>query len=80
MSAQPHAVAWGWKRSTGPRNDFFQFAALNSLGVGGGGHFAIFLDGDLLHGGSGISETFGNPCLAHNPEYQIGRVEMWSLA
>ena len=73
-------MAWGWKRSAGPRNDFFQFAALNSLGVGGGGHFAIFLDGDLLHGASGISETFGNPCLAHNPEYQVGRVEMWSLA
>ena len=78
-ASQPHAVSWGWKRSKGPRNDFFMFAAPHSLGAGGGGHFAIFLDGDLLHGASGMSETFGNPCLASNPEFDIGRVEVWGL-
>ena len=72
-------VAWGWKRSKDQRNDFFMFSTAQSLGVGGGGHFALFLDGDLLHGTSGSSDTFGNPCLASNDEFTIGKVELWGL-
>lgn len=73
-------VAWGWKRSNRERNDFFMFSAPQSVGVGGGGHFALFLDGELLHGTSGTSETFGNPCLASGEDFTIGKIELWGLA
>lgn len=45
MWVQPHRVAWRWKRATGDleRNDYFMFGAPESLAVGGGGHFALFL-------------------------------------
>ena len=57
-------VYWGWKGSKGHRNDYFMLSAPQSVALGGGGHFALFLDGELLHGTSGTSETFENPCLA----------------
>ena len=53
-------VAWGWKRCEGQRNDYFMLSGPQSLALGGGGHFALFLDGELLHGTSGMSETAGS--------------------
>lgn len=120
---QPHQVAWRWRRAVGDeRNDYFQFGTPESLAVGGGGHFAIFLqvcasiDGvyftlhsymchafcaggamiikctasnlqqyvlqlqeDLLRGSSGISATFGNPCLAGSTEFAVGKLEVWAV-
>jgi len=79
---KPHRVAWRWKRATGDleRNDYFMFGAPESLAVGGGGHFALFLQEDLLRGSSGISATFGNGCLASANEFTVGQVELWSLS
>jgi hypothetical protein len=61
------------------RNDYFQFGTPESLAVGGGGHFAIFLQEDLLRGSSGISATFGNPCLAGSTEFAVGKLEVWAV-
>ena len=61
------------------RNDFFQFGRPDRLAMGGGPHYALSLDGDLLRGTSGICDTFGSPCLACAEEFEIGRVELWGL-
>ncbi len=80
FAVQPHRVAWRWRRSvSGDRNDFFQFGTPESVAVGGGGHFAIFLAEDLLRGSSGISSTFGNPCLAGSAEFTVGQLEVWAV-
>jgi len=76
---QPHMVAYPWKRKSKERNDFFQFAATDSVAVGGGGHFAIWMDQDLAFGNSGVSDTFGNPCLSGSPEFRIKAVELWGV-
>lgn len=63
-----------------PRNDFFQLARPTSLALGGGPRFALALDADLARGRSGACDTFG--CaegLASAEEFDVGRVELWSL-
>ena len=79
---QPRAVYWRWhqKRMRVVRNDFFQFGRPDCMALGGAPAYALCLDGDLERGGSGASETFGSPCLAGSEEFEVGRVELWSLA
>lgn len=77
---QPHMVAWYWRPRTGLKNDFFMFAASHSIAVGGGGHFALWLDSDFMHGNSGFCDTFGNPSLSSTQDFIISKVELWSLA
>ncbi|KAJ6323888.1 hypothetical protein OIU76_011230 [Salix suchowensis] len=58
----------------------YYFLCLNDiLALGGGGNFALCLDGDLLNGTSGPCQTFGNLCLAHNPEFELKNVEVWGF-
>lgn len=92
-------------------NRYFTLCSTNSLAIGGGGHFALYLDGDLwefcaifpftlyseqhvnftllyqfgnsflifswrLNGSSSVSETYGNPCLAHSKEFEVKEVEV----
>ncbi|KAI3930630.1 hypothetical protein MKX01_037076 [Papaver californicum] len=61
-------------RATGA-NRYFTLCSTDFLALGGGGHFALYLDGDLA-----ISETFGNPCLAYTEEFEIKEVELWGFA
>ncbi|MCO5556553.1 hypothetical protein L7F22_010103, partial [Adiantum nelumboides] len=61
-------------------NRYYQLCTNDKLGLGGGGTFALRLDGDLMHGSSGLSETFGNCCLAHSQEFNIKHVELWGFA
>ncbi|WVZ81919.1 hypothetical protein U9M48_029245 [Paspalum notatum var. saurae] len=65
-------------RPTGA-NNYFTFCSTDYLAMGGGGHFALYLDGDLLTGSSSTSETFNNPCLSHTPEFKIKDVELWGF-
>ena len=77
-AAAPAARSTGTR--TTPRNDFFQLARPTSLALGGGPRFALALDADLARGRSGACETFG--CargLASEEEFDVGRVELWSL-
>ena len=78
---QPEMLLWRWyqKKMALARNDYFQFSTADCLAVGGAPAYALKLDGDLTFGRSGISETFGNAPLAAQEEFQIGRVEVWSL-
>ena len=61
------------------RNDFFQFGTPDCLAIGGAPAYAFKLDGDLVYGRSGVSETFGNSPLASTEEFEIGRIELWGL-
>jgi hypothetical protein len=76
---QPHMLAYPWKRKSKERNDFYQFATSDSIAVGGGGHFAIWMDQDLAYGNSGVSDTYGNPCLSGSSEFRIKSVELWAI-
>ncbi|KAJ6811788.1 TLD domain-containing protein 2 isoform X2 [Iris pallida] len=64
--------------STGA-NRYFTLCSNDFLALGGGGHFALYLDGDLLSGSSSASETFGNSCLAHSEDFKIKEVELWGF-
>ncbi|XP_058085973.1 uncharacterized protein LOC131233316 isoform X2 [Magnolia sinica] len=66
-------------RPTGA-NRYFTLCSGNFLALGGGSHFALYLDGDLLSGSSSSSETFGNSCLAHSEDFDVKEVELWGFA
>ncbi|KAF6140675.1 hypothetical protein GIB67_013968 [Kingdonia uniflora] len=57
-------------------NRYFTLCSTDFLALGGGGHFALYLDGDLLRGSSSNSETFGNPCLAHTEDFDVKELEV----
>ncbi|XP_051202455.1 uncharacterized protein [Lolium perenne] len=65
-------------RSTGA-NNYFTFCSPEYLAIGGGGHFALYLDEDLLNGSSSTSETFNNPCLSVSQEFEVKHVELWGF-
>ncbi|CAM8915756.1 unnamed protein product [Rhodiola kirilowii] len=60
-------------------NRYYTVCALEYLALGGGSHFALYLDQDLLTGSSRISETYGNPCLAHTEDFDVKEVELWGF-
>ncbi|KAH7573171.1 hypothetical protein ACOSQ2_006921 [Xanthoceras sorbifolium] len=66
-------------RPTGA-NRYYYMCLNDLLALGGGGNFALCLDEDLLTGSSGPCETFGNLCLAHNPEFELKNVELWGFS
>ncbi|XP_040989054.1 oxidation resistance protein 1-like [Juglans microcarpa x Juglans regia] len=65
-------------RPTGA-NRYYYLCLNDLLAFGGGGNFALCLDGDLLSGTSGPCETFGSLCLAHNQEFDLKNVELWGF-
>ncbi|KAF7837422.1 oxidation resistance protein 1 [Senna tora] len=65
-------------RPTGA-NRYYYMCLNDILALGGGGNFALCLDGDLLNGTSGPCDTFGNLCLAHSPEFELKNVELWGF-
>ncbi|KAG8383523.1 hypothetical protein BUALT_Bualt04G0022400 [Buddleja alternifolia] len=60
-------------------NRYFTLCNTEYLALGGGGHFALYLDGDLLSGSSSSSETYGNPCLARSEDFQVKEIELWGF-
>ncbi|KAI4368434.1 hypothetical protein MLD38_016991 [Melastoma candidum] len=65
-------------RATGA-NRYYYMCLNDLLALGGGGNFALRLDGDLLSGTSGPCETFGNSCLAHSMDFELKNVELWGF-
>eukprot|EP00891_Asterochloris_glomerata_P006940 jgi/Astpho2/6940/gw1.00107.175.1_t len=76
---QPQRLMWKWwqRKNAQKRNDFFQFSTGEALCMGGAPVCALRLDAELDRGVSGISETFGSPCLAGSQDFIIGKVELW---
>lgn len=60
-------------------NRYFVLVTPEALSCGGGSHFALHLDSELLNGSSGACETYGNPCLAHAEEFVLKHVELWGF-
>jgi len=63
-------------------NEFFQTCSPSHLAVGGGGHFAICLDNDLLHCTSGPCKTFAgleDKSLSSKPSFSIDGIELWGF-
>ncbi|KAL9340420.1 hypothetical protein Peur_066639 [Populus x canadensis] len=65
-------------RPTGA-NRYFTLCSTDFLAIGGGGRFALYMDSDLLNGSSSVSETYGNPCLAHTEDFEVKEVELWGF-
>lgn len=66
-------------RPTGA-NRYYTLCSPDFLALGGGLHFALYLDNDLLNGSSAASETYGNPCLALSQDFEVKEVELWGFA
>ncbi|CAL1376749.1 unnamed protein product [Linum trigynum] len=60
-------------------NRYYTLCSTDFLAVGGGGHFALYLDNELLNGSSSVSETYGNPCLAFSQDFEVKEVELWGF-
>ncbi|XP_010555364.1 PREDICTED: oxidation resistance protein 1-like [Tarenaya hassleriana] len=60
-------------------NRYFTLCSTDFLALGGGGHFALYLDNDLLNGSSAYSETYGNPCLSSSQDFEVKEVELWGF-
>lgn len=65
-------------RPTGA-NKYFTVCSTDYLALGGGSHFALYLDSDLLSGSSSNSETFDNQCLSHSEDFAVKEVELWGF-
>eukprot|EP00897_Mesotaenium_endlicherianum_P008936 jgi/Mesen1/8070/ME000433S07369 len=75
FQVQPELKAYRWTRA----NSYFMFSTSSLLAIGGGGHYAMLLNSDLLTGYSGISETFGNESLSGSEEFELLHLEVWSF-
>ncbi|CAI0473601.1 unnamed protein product [Linum tenue] len=64
---------------TAGANRYYTLCSTDFIAVGGGGHFALYLDNELLNGSSSVSETYGNPCLAFSEDFEVKEVELWGF-
>ena len=49
------------------------------LGVGGSGHFAVWLDNDLFEGTSNQCHTFNSVSLASTSDFHVQALELWHI-
>ena len=60
-------------------NYYFQLAQSDSLGIGGGSNYALWIDEDFTRGVSGYCETYDSECIASGEEFDVLNVEIWSI-
>ncbi len=60
-------------------NNLFMFSNEDSLAMGGGGNFGIYLDSELKDGTSGACKTFGSPCIASEEDFEVAHLELWEF-
>mmetsp|Transcript_38 Transcript_38/g.107 ORF Transcript_38/g.107 Transcript_38/m.107 type:complete len:490 (+) Transcript_38:189-1658(+) len=75
FAAQPRVVVYKWAHS----NSFFQLSGHDSLAVGGGGHFGLWVDSEFNIGNSGRSETFDNEPLSPHGDFHCVVFEAWTF-
>ena len=74
----PTAYRWDPKREKS--NYVFQAGRADSVSLGGGNGFALWLDGDLLNGASAACDTFGTPGpLSYAEAFKVRAVEVWGF-
>lgn len=59
------------------KNSHFQLASVDSIAMGGGGHFGLWLDEAFEFGSSGPCETYDSPRLSSEDSFRVIRVEFW---
>lgn len=74
-SAAGGFVKYQWSR----KNSYFMLCSDESLIMGGGGNFGLFLDSDLSRGTSGACETFNSSPLTVSQEFSCVQVELWGF-
>jgi len=62
------------------KNKFFMLCRHDSISVGGGSHFAIFLQESLRKGSSGESDTFDSPILSATRDFRLAKLELWGIS
>jgi len=60
-------------------NEYYQLANPDALAMGGGGHFAFFLEADLDAGTTGACDTFASPLLTGDEDFDVAGVELWAV-
>ncbi|TMW56564.1 hypothetical protein Poli38472_006574 [Pythium oligandrum] len=70
-----HFVKYPWSR----RNNYFMLCSEESLVMGGGGSFGLYLDSDLSRGTTGPCETFSSRPLVPSHEFNCVHVEVWGF-
>uniref|UniRef100_A0A3P9AZH4 Nuclear receptor coactivator 7 n=1 Tax=Maylandia zebra TaxID=106582 RepID=A0A3P9AZH4_9CICH len=60
-------------------NSYFVSGNWDSLQLGGGGGFALWLDADLYRGSSFSSPTFHNAPLSTNKDFIVQDLEVWTV-
>lgn len=75
FTLSPKFEVYKWSRA----NSFFQLGTVDSMAVGGGGKFALFLDSMLERGSSGHCATYNSPCLASSNQFDIVVLEAYKL-
>ncbi|KAG6547123.1 hypothetical protein Mapa_011375 [Marchantia paleacea] len=71
----PGMKAYKWTHA----NNMFMQSNQDYLAIGGGDHYSVMLDSDLLTGCSGPCVTFGSPCLASSDNFEVSMVEVWGF-
>uniref|UniRef100_K3WKA9 Oxidation resistance protein 1 n=1 Tax=Globisporangium ultimum (strain ATCC 200006 / CBS 805.95 / DAOM BR144) TaxID=431595 RepID=K3WKA9_GLOUD len=75
FTCYPHFERFPWSR----KNSMIMLSTDKSIGMGGGGGFAWFLNADLSRGTSAQSDTFMNRRLTSESDFDIACVEVWSF-
>jgi hypothetical protein len=73
LAPEPRIFRWS------KLNSFFMLGQPDSIAVGAGGHFALWLDEELHRGTSGDCDTFRSKCLSSAADFEIGYVELWGF-
>ncbi|GJQ08340.1 hypothetical protein GpartN1_g3277.t1 [Galdieria partita] len=71
LSPEYHVYRWS------SENHSFQLSNMDFLAIGGGKHFAIWIDSDFVSGTSGECDTFHSPTLCSHREFTCHILEAW---
>lgn len=75
FTIHPKRTCFRWTK----KNYLFQSGSSTSLSLGGGSHFALWIDEALQNGTSGFCETFNSQQLSSEAEFSIRAVEVWGF-
>ncbi|CAK4084241.1 unnamed protein product [Aphanomyces euteiches] len=64
---------YSWSR----KNNYFQLCNEESLVMGGGNSFGLYLDADLVHGTTGKCDTYSSEPLVPGENFACTHVEVW---
>jgi len=61
------------------KNDYFMSTGIDGIYFGGGGSYGLWINEDLLRGRSRKCETYENEQLSCSFEFDITKIEVWSI-